>query len=99
MTLMRASKMNSGPINGKIGWTLEAVKQFMPLFWVITVLWVTLGFRYSTPGQDIADARERIFRVEELVESLVRLECARIDGRDARLANLNCDLVSLGHSQ
>jgi uncharacterized membrane protein YgaE (UPF0421/DUF939 family) len=81
------------PINGRVGWFLSVVRQVTPLSLVLIGLFIALGFNYTTPAEAIKDTKERLERVERMLESLVRLECARVSDRDARLSDLNCTSV------
>jgi hypothetical protein len=87
-----------GPINGKVGTFIAAIDQLKTIILVAVIVFLSLGFNWTTPGQALNKATSRLDRIEALVESLVRLECNRVEEsmelrRDAKLARLSCSAL------
>ncbi len=83
-------RRRDGPINGKIGFTLAIVKQIQPLALLLFGSLMIFGFKFSTPGQEIAKFSVRLEHVERSVDALKKLECIRATEIEKRLSGLEC---------
>lgn len=93
-----------GPINGKIGWFLSALDQMKTFIGIVTIVALALGFKWSTPGEEMVKIREELTSLREEVShtraeitqlrastaALVRISCDKTPSREARLARLDC---------
>ncbi len=82
--------MNEGPINGKIGYALAAIRQFQPVILILFGTFVLFGFQFSTPGQQMILLTTRMKEVEESVDALVRLACIKETNSEIVLSGLPC---------
>lgn len=83
---------------------LAVVEQLKTVLWLFGAAAIILGFKFSTPGQELSmirqelaglheefkDTNGKLADMQQQVSALVRLSC-EARPRDAQIARLNCN--------
>lgn len=87
-----------GPINGKVGWALAAMDQMKTLIGVVVIVIFALGFKWSTPADELANIRaEMRASLANISTQLTQSQTKQLELEKMvkSLTRLQCDKVTL----